>query len=119
MPISLAAHTFNADSVQELRAKFEIFLISKSCAVRAAFIRAMQSLQATYYLHDIPRPYSEDYYALFLPKSGQASSVVAKTLIEANMFKFGERLTSLCLDQSDLSNIKNEKTNLHSFGRRP
>ena len=31
----LVTHTLNADAVQELRAEFEIFLISKSCAVQA------------------------------------------------------------------------------------
>ncbi len=67
----------------------------------------------------MPRPYNEDFYALFLPKSESPSSIVAKTLTEANMFNIGEHLTSLCLDQSDLSNIKNDKTNLHSFGRNP
>lgn len=115
----LVTHTLNADAVQELRAEFEIFLISKSCAVQAAFVKIMRSLQATYYLHNMPRPYNEDFYALFLPKSERVSSTVAKTLTEANMFNIGEHLTSLCLDQSDLSNIKNDKTNLHSFGRRP
>ncbi|MCQ4245115.1 DUF6685 family protein [Stutzerimonas decontaminans] len=88
------AHSLNQVALASLTRDFDIFVMSSHYKYQMEFHRAMQSFRATYYLKDLPRPYSEQC-AIFLPKSEKRSANVAQVLKDARFQDLGWYLKNL------------------------
>lgn len=90
----LYEYSLNASAITSLCRDFEIFAVGDSAAASNAFSNAMQSVDATWLWHPMPKVY-EGSRAIYLPRKNKRSMSVARMLREAEFVDLGALLTSL------------------------
>lgn len=102
-PVSLSAklytYSINPEAVNTLRSDFDLYLMSSKPEIFNDFHDAMESFEATYLLHQLPRPYSDDTHVILLPRNEPRSARVSKELGKAGLFDLGQHFGDLCARQ--------------------
>ncbi|MDR3629652.1 MAG: hypothetical protein P4L42_04885 [Desulfocapsaceae bacterium] len=78
---------------------FDLFAISGAHEIRNGFRLAMESFSATYFFHDMPKPY-HNLTAILLPKNEPRSRRISSVLSEAGTTDLGQYFARLCARQT-------------------
>lgn len=100
VPLRGALHTHWLDPVPlaSLREDFEIFVLGGGPGAYNAFNDAMRAFRATWFWHDLPRPY-DHARAVLLPRAEERSARVARELHAAGIEDLGAFLAALVARQ--------------------
>lgn len=99
---TLVEYSINADAARSLLRDFDIFAVAEGeASATNAMHAALRRVRATYYWHQLPRPYEKDIIALLLPRNDPRARSAAAVLRAGDMIDLGRHIRALTERQAD------------------